>query len=142
MGALHDGGPWYDDSQETSLMTSDQVNAGLRHLGTASVTAVTILGGLGVLSSDQLSSVIDALHQVTGGLEQVFGGVSKLVLVLGPIAAIWFGKGAVTAASLRGQLRSITSNPKAEIRGEIVVPASVAAAVPSDKVVAPTPPTA
>lgn len=120
------------------LPTSGQVNAGLRHLGTAGVTAATLLGALGVLNADQVTSVVASVHQVMDGLTQTFGGISKLVLVLGPVAALWLGKGAVAAASLHSQLKSIVSNPNVQVEGKIVVPAKVADAVPSDKVVGPT----
>lgn len=121
-----------------SSLSSAQVNAALRHGGTAAGTLVTIFTVLGVLSPEQSADVIAAVHQITDGLQQVVGGASKIILIVGPIIAGFAAKGAVNAASLRSILTRITDpkRPEVEIEGKIIVPAAVAAAVPSTQVVA------
>lgn len=118
-----------------SLPTTGQVNAGLRHAGTAAGTAVTIGAALGMMSSDDAAKVIAALQHVTHGLEEAFGGFATIFVVVGPIAIALFTKGAVAAASLKNQLHAVTTNPDVTIEGQILAPAAVADAVPSDKVV-------
>jgi hypothetical protein len=116
--------------------TQDQVNAALRHVGTATATAATVFVVLGLLNADQSAAVIADMKDITDGLGQAVGGFSKLLIVVGPVAALWFGKGAVAAASLHRQLTSIVGNPTVKVDGKIIVPPAVADAVPSDKVVA------
>src|SRR5271165_2094015 len=100
------------------LPTSEQVSAAMRHVGTATATATAMMALLGVLNQDQVQAVVVDVHQITDGLQQVFGGASKLVVLLGPIAALYFGKVAFASASLRSQLKSITTNRKVEIQGQ------------------------
>lgn len=118
------------------LPSSEQVNAGLRHLGTASVTAATVLAALGALPQEKVQDVTDNIHKVMDGLNQVYSGLSALVVILGPVAVVLITKASVGAQSLRRQLTSITSNPNVNVEGKITVPPEVANAVPSDKVVA------
>lgn len=120
-----------------NLPTNDQVSAALRHVGTAGATTVGVFAVLGILSPDQVAAVIADIHQITDGLQQTFGGVSKIIIIVGPIAATYFAKGAVMAAGLRRQLKAITNNPDVKIQGQIVVPAPVAKDVPSTQVVSP-----
>jgi Mn2+/Fe2+ NRAMP family transporter len=119
-------------------LSSAQVRAGLRHVATASVTAATVLGTLGLLSADQTRDIISGLQQLGNGLQDVFGGASKVIIILGPIAAGWIAKVAVTSASLKSQLTAISQNKQVQIDGKIIVPESVANEVPSNKVVGPS----
>ena len=70
------------------------------------------------------------------GLGQMVAGAKKVYLIAGPIIVLWCAKYAGAASSLKGRLTSITSDPKVQIDGKIIVPSAVADAVPSDKVVA------
>jgi hypothetical protein len=118
------------------LPTADQVNAGLKHIGTAGATVATVAAVFGFIPQDKVTEITADLHQIADGLTNAFGGFSKLFMILGPIAAVWFGKRAMTSQSLTNQLISVTSHDDVKIDGKIVVPADVAAAVPSDQVVA------
>jgi len=118
-----------------NLPSSGSVNAVLRHVGTASITAATVLGTIGILPSDKVQDVVNGLQHVASGLQEAFGGFSSLVVILGPVAVVWIAKAAAFAGSLRGQLTSVAANPEVRIEGRIVAPAAVANAVPSDKVV-------
>ena len=116
-------------------LNSDVVNSVLRHVGTSAGTVFTVFTVLGFLSPDDAQKAITALHKVTDGLQQAFGGISQLALILGPAFAgtmAWF---AGTASTLKAQLTKVVTNKKVEIDGTISAPADVAAAVPSDKVV-------
>lgn len=114
------------------MFSSSSANAALRHAATAGVTIFTVLGALGAVSHDDAVRLVDALHQVTGGL-------TTMVAILGPVAVVFIGKAAAAAASLRGQLKSVAAadqQGEIHIKGEILAPAAIANAVPSDKVVA------
>jgi hypothetical protein len=118
------------------LPTSDQVNAGMKHVGTIGATVFTLAAAVGFIPQNQVADLTADFHEVVDGLTQAFGGFSKLALIIGPIAAIWFAKRAVNSQSLTHQLTSVTSHADVKIEGKIVVPADVANAVPSEQVVA------
>lgn len=121
-------------------INSNQLNAGLRHVYTAVGTAFTILVALAVIPQDQVQPALDAIHQIGDGIQQIFGGASKLWIILGPIIASLAAKGAVTAASFKNQLKSVTtaaSKPEnTEAKKEVL--ASVATIPSVEKIVDPT----
>ena len=118
-----------------TLPSTGQVNAALRHAGTAAGTAVTIATVMGLLPADDAAKVTDAFQHIAHGLEEAFGGFATVFAVVGPVAMGLFTKSAVAAASLKSQLHAVTSNSDVRIEGRILAPADVANAVPSDKVV-------
>lgn len=135
-----------------NVPTQAQVSAALRHVYTSAATVLAIGTIVAVVPQDQVQPIMDALRQTGDGLQQVFGGVSKLVLIIGPIIAALSGKAAFASAGFGPQLRSIfniiakpgNADQKAQVLAataaipevqKIVAP-DVAATVPSDKVVA------
>jgi hypothetical protein len=135
-----------------NLPTEGQVSAALRHVYTSAGTVLAIGTIVAVVPQDQVQPIMDALRQVGDGLQQVFGGVSKLVIIVGPIVAAWMAKIAATSASFKSQLKSVTaaaSAPEAVEQKqdmlaatasipevEKIVAPTVADTVPNDKVVA------
>jgi hypothetical protein len=117
------------------LPSTDQVTAGLRHVGTAAATTGTIFVVLGLVPQDQLAGLLNGLHETTDGLSKAFGGFSKVIAIIGPLAIVWFGRAAMVAQSLKHQLTSVATSPDVKIEGKILAPAAIANAVPSDKVV-------
>jgi hypothetical protein len=115
--------------------TSNQVNAGLRHAGTAGGAVVTVFGVLGLLSQEDAAKVIANLHTLVDSLTLAFGAFSAIVAIVGPVAIGLFVKGAVASASITSQLKAVTTNKTIKIDGQIIAPPDVAKAVPSDKVV-------
>ena len=93
------------------LPTENQVNAALRHVGTASASVASVFVVLGFLTPDQSSAVIADMQEIVAGLQQAFGGFSKLALVLGPVLATVMATYAAksgSAASMIGALIKIT----------------------------------
>jgi hypothetical protein len=90
-----------------ALPTENQVNSALRHVGTATGTTVGLFVVLGQLSPEQASSIIAAMHQVTDGLQQAFGGISKISLIIGPLFAAWMALMAGKSAGVKSQLANI-----------------------------------
>lgn len=117
----------------------NQTSALVRHAVTAGGTAFTILGAFALLPADQVEPAITALRVIGDDVNKLTGDLGALWLIIGPVAIGLASKGAAFAASLKGQLTSITRNPAVEIPpgSKIIAPAEVADAVPSSKVVPP-----
>lgn len=117
------------------MPSSEVVNAVLRHVGTSAATAVTVFATLGFLSPDNAQAVLADMQQIIAGLKQAYGGLSNLVIVIGPAfaaAMAWF---AGNSSTMKALLTRVTSNDNIKIDGQIKAPAEVANAVPSEKVV-------
>lgn len=135
-----------------NLPTEGQVSAAMRHVYTSAGTVLAIGTIVAVVPQDQVQPIMDALRQVGDGLQQVFGGVSKLVLIAGPIVVGWMGKIAAARAGFTSQLKSVIStasapenvDKKAAVVAatasmpevEQIIAPELADAVPSHKVVA------
>lgn len=117
----------------------NQTSAAVRHLVTAGGTAFTILGALAMLPPDKVQGAINGLQAVGTDINKLMGDLGALWLIVGPVAITFAVKGATFAASLKGQMRSIVRNPAVDIKpqSKIVVPPTVAAAVPIPQVVPP-----
>jgi hypothetical protein len=112
-----------------------QINVLIRQSLSVGGTAITILGVFALLPEDQAKAAIGYLQAIGNDLQMLFGDVSKLWVIVGPVIIALVAKWGLYAASLKGQLSSIARNPNVDISGQIKVPPPVAAAVPSDKVV-------
>ena len=89
------------------LPTENQVNAALRHVGTSAATAVTVFTALGFLSPEQAQGIVAAMQDVVAGLQQAFGGFSRIAIIIGPVFATLMAAYAAksgSAASLVGTL--------------------------------------
>jgi hypothetical protein len=95
-----------------SVPSENSVNAALRHIGTATGTATGIFVVLGFLSPEQSASIIQAMHDVTAGLQQAFGGFSKIALIAGPVFAAWMATMASRSATVKSQISSILNATK------------------------------
>lgn len=128
--------------EKTGSSLQSQGYALLRHGVTALGTAFTIFGGLGLLSQDDVAKLMMALHDASGAVQTLVTSVMTIAVIVGPVIVGISGKFAASAASLPGQLKSITNNKDVHIPpgSKIIVPPAVAAAVPSPKVVAPAVP--
>lgn len=100
----------------------------------AGVVAVVI--ALGAVDPTTAHSMVDAFQQMMDGLGQFVMGAKKLYLVAAPVVVMLCAKYAGVAASLKGRLTSIANDPDVKIEGKIIAPPEVAAAVPSNQVVA------
>lgn len=114
------------------------VNSVLRHVGTSAATAVSIFVTLGYISPENAQEVLAATHQVMDGLQQVFGGLSKIAIILGPAAAAvttWLAGRSSTVRATLARVAQLDAKNEIKIQGTIVAPPEVANAVPSDKVI-------
>jgi hypothetical protein len=117
-----------------NLPTENQVNAALRHVGTATASAASVFVVLGFLSPEQAQAVIADMQQIVDGLQQVFGGFSKLLIVIGPVfATVMAGFAAKSggAANLVASVLKIATGPASPAAAEAqkaIVQATVAIA--------------
>jgi hypothetical protein len=119
------------------LPNQAQINSALRSVGVAAGTTASVFVLLGALSPDQSTAALAAVHQILDGAENIAGGFSKLIYVIGPVVVLWCAKWGINAQSLQSILKTLTEKHKddAKIEGKIVVSPDVAAAVPSSQVV-------
>lgn len=110
--------------------------AASRNYASSLAGAVMVVVALGAVDHDTANAMVAAFQQMMDGLGMMVGGAKKLYLLAAPIAVTLIAKYAGTASSLKSRLISITNDKTVEIQGQIVVPAEVAAAVPSKQVVA------
>jgi hypothetical protein len=117
----------------------NQLNAVLRHGGTAVGAMITVLGALAFLPPDQAQKALEALQASGKDVHNLMGHLSDLWIILGPALMLLMAKFAAGSASLKSQLRSIARNPAADItpQSKIIVPPDVAKAVPIPQVVPP-----
>ncbi len=127
--------PLPSGSSTSWIPTGPQVDATMRHVYTSGATVFTVLAALAIMPADQVQPAIDALHKVGDDVKALMGDLSALWIILGPIVIGFVAKAAAFSASLRSQLKAVTQNKQVQIEGKIVVPADVAAAVPSPQVV-------
>lgn len=88
-------------------LTSDEIQSMLRHGYTAAGTALTIGALIAVVPVDAVQPTIAALHDIGDGLQQAFGGASKIVLFFGPIIMGVSTKIAAIAVSLKSQVAKV-----------------------------------
>lgn len=128
-----------------------QINAGLRHVYTASGTAITVLGALAVLPPDQVQPAIQAMHEAVDAATQFVGALAKLWPILGPVIIAFAAKSGFNAAGVKEQLASLLAKTQnnVAVKNEVlnavaeqvpgvqavVTDAATAAATSSDKIV-------
>lgn len=112
--------------------SENQVSSVLRHVGTGTASAATVLVTFGFLSPDQSAAVIADMKQIVDGLQQAFGGFSKIALIIGPLFATLMATLAAkssTAASLIATLLKLAHSAN--------TPAAADAKIAIENVVAP-----
>lgn len=119
--------------------SQNEINAGLRYIGTSAATAFTVLAVLGQINPDQVKSLTDSMNDFTTGIGMAVGALSKMWIVLGPVAAIWLGKIGMSAASTKGLISGLlkaASEPNAtksvEVKSAILDAAASLPEVASD----------
>jgi len=119
-----------------NLPSNSQVNAVLRHGGTAFGTVVTVFTAIGLLNPDDSAKLVAALHTLVDSLQQAVGAFYSIAAIVGPVIIGLAAKGAAASASLRSQLTAVTTNKQVQIPdGAIKAPAEIADAIPNNKVV-------
>lgn len=105
--------------------SADTLNAGLRHVYTATATCVATLLFVGVLTQGDATTITAAVHKIGDGVSSIVAGITMLV----PIAS---GIYAMLSATLKARLTAVAKDP--EVKSIVVATPAVANAVPSAKV--------
>jgi hypothetical protein len=118
-----------------ALPTKAQLTTVARYVGTIAGTTASVGAVLGVLTPDQSAAMVADVHAVIDDLGQLFGDVTKLVLLVLPIATVWLAKIGYTSASPKSQIASVQALPAAQVN---VTDPKLAEGIPGVKVVAPS----
>jgi len=106
-------------------ITQTQVNTTLRYVGSNLVTLVTVLGTLSIVPKDQVQILIDNLHTLNDSLVTAYGALTKIWVIVGPIALIWLAKIGVSSSSVQGLVKSLmtqaTSNTASAIEAKVAI---------------------
>lgn len=86
--------------------------AAARNFGSYMAGAGTIALTLGVLDAAQVKDFVDAMQMIFDGMKQIFGGVSKVILIAGPVLALIIARVAGVKASLFGRLKAMDADAK------------------------------
>jgi len=99
-----------------------------RHVVTAAATATAVLVGVGMMSQDNASAAIEAVKQITHGVQEIIVATSTL-------AASAMGIWAAFKASPLSKMLSVANRP--DVQAIVTTDKALAEAVPSEKVIAP-----
>lgn len=99
-----------------------------RHVVTAATTATAVLVGVAMMTPDQATSTIDAVKQLTHGIQEITAAVCALAASAMAVIAAF-------KASPLAQMLSVAKRP--EVAAIVTVDKATADAVPSPKVVSP-----
>ena len=109
--------------------TVDQINSFLRHVYSATATAISVLVMVG-LSQGDATAIGEAVHQIGDGIAKIVAGISILVPIASGLYAAW-------SASPFSRLMQAKKNP--QIEQVIVKPntpaATLAESIPGSKIV-------
>ena len=123
------------------LPTENQVNAALRHVGTASASVASVFVVLGFLTPDQSQAIIADMQQIVAGLQQAFGGFSKLAIIVGPIfaglMATFAAKSGSVTSIIATLLKTAHANTIASDEAKTAIVNAAAGLPEVEKVVAP-----
>ena len=108
------------------MPTSSQIYSFSRHVITFAMGGVTVGVALHVVSPDQGTDATTAINQIVDGSKLLIAGATTLIGLASGLYAAW-------TASPLSQLASVARNP--EVKTIVTTPA-VAAATPSEKVIA------
>lgn len=94
--------------------SQNQLNAALRYGGTAVGTLFTIFGALQFISPEQVAQLTAAVHDFNQSILSAYGALTKMWVILGPVAIFWLGKVGVQSSSVKAiadKLLKIASGP-------------------------------
>ena len=118
-------------SSKFPMPTKAQLAAAGRYAGAAAGTAATVGAVLGVLTPEQSAAFVADVHAVIDDMANLFGDVSKLVLLVMPIATVWLAKIGYSSASPKSQIASVQAMPQAQV---VVSDPKLAEGIPGVKV--------
>ena len=118
------------------LPTKSQLAAAGRYAGTIAGTAASVAAIMGVLTPDQSAAFVADVKAVIDDLGRLFGDVSKLAILVVPIATLYLAKIGYSSASPKKQIAAVESLDNAHVT---VTDPKLAEGIPGVEVKAPAP---
>lgn len=107
------------------MFNASVIIAALRYIGASAGSVAAVFVTLGFLDPATSQGILDAIHQITAGFEQVAIGISALIPIISGLYGAW-------SATRGKQIAAVANNPEVE---KIVLKDKAAAdAIPSPKV--------
>lgn len=107
------------DEIKTTTESQNKLNAGLRYAGTSAATLFTIFGALQFVTPEQVAQLTAAVHEFNQSIVSAYGALTKMWVIIGPVALVWLGKVGFQSSSVKAmaaKLLTIAANnndPKA-----------------------------
>ena len=98
-----------------ALPTKSQIATAGRYAGTIAGTAASVAAVMGVLTPDQSAAFVADVKAIIDDLGQLFGDVSKLIILVIPIATLYLAKIGYSSASPKSQIASVQAMPHAQV---------------------------
>ena len=98
-----------------ALPTKSQIATAGRYAGTIAGTAASVAAVMGVLTPDQSAAFVADVKAIIDDLGQLFGDVSKLVILVIPIATLYLAKIGYSSASPKKQIAAVQAMPEAQV---------------------------
>ena len=98
-----------------ALPTKSQIATAGRYAGTIAGTAASVAAVMGVLTPDQSAAFVADVKAIIDDLGQLFGDVSKLVILVIPIATLYLAKIGYSLASPKKQIAAVQAMPEAQV---------------------------
>ena len=117
----------------------NKLNSALRYAGTSAATMFTIFGMMQFVTPEQVAQLTQAVHEFNDSVISAYGALTKMWIILGPIAVFWMGKLGWNSSSVQAigeKLRAIATGPASPSAIEAQkVAINVTAAVALDKTI-------
>lgn len=96
---------------------ANKLNAALRYGGSNAAMLFTVMGVFSLLTPDQIVSLKTQIDVLQQSVMTAYGALTKMWIILGPIAAIWLAKvgmNSSTVQAMAGKLLGIAKNDPAK----------------------------
>lgn len=117
--------------------SQNKLNSALRYAGTSAGTLFTIFGAMQFVTPEQVTQLAAAMHDFNDSVVSMYGALTKMWIILGPVAIFWLGKvgwNSSSAKALGDKLRAFATGPASPAAVEAQKAAiQVTAAVAQDK---------
>lgn len=98
--------------------SQNKLNAALRYAGASASTLFTVFGVLQFVTPDQVAQLTQAVHDFNQSVLSAYGALTKMWIILGPVALFWLGKVGFQSSSVQAMagklLKIATSAPSPE----------------------------
>jgi hypothetical protein len=95
------------------MATDNTTKISLRYLGTSAATAFTIMGALSIVTPDQAQQLVAALHQLNDSIVSGYGALTKMWVILGPVAGVWLTRVGISSGTVQGLIANLLQKAQA-----------------------------